>query len=101
MKQASNALRSRRVRQSVPLNAETESSGPPVGSSFAAVDGRLDVATMLEALSPEHREVMVLRELQHLTYEEIAAALGMPTATVESRLSRARRALWKRRSGGY
>lgn len=41
----------------------------------------------------EYREVLVLRELQEVPYEEIAAALGIPVGTVKSRLHRGRAAL--------
>jgi RNA polymerase sigma-70 factor (ECF subfamily) len=44
-------------------------------------------------LPQEHRAVIVLREMQGMTYEEIAAALGVPRGTVESRLFRARQKL--------
>ena len=42
---------------------------------------------------PEHREVLVLREFEHLGYEQIAQVLGVPRGTVESRLHRARQEL--------
>ena len=51
---------------------------------------------MLEALSPDHRRVIVLRELEGLSYEEMASVLGVPRGTVESRLHRAREELRKR-----
>ena len=41
-------------------------------------------------LSPEHQAVLVLRAVQELSYEEMAAALHVPAGTVMSRLSRAR-----------
>ena len=44
----------------------------------------------LERLSPEFREVIVLRELQGLSYKEISDVAGVPVGTVMSRLSRAR-----------
>jgi RNA polymerase sigma-70 factor, ECF subfamily len=47
----------------------------------------------LEALAVEFREVLVLRELEGLSYQEIAAVAGIPLGTVMSRLSRARRQL--------
>lgn len=65
-------------------------------SGSAGTEAKLDLATMLESLSPEHRAVMILRELHGLTYEELATALGLPRGTVESRLHRARAELRKR-----
>ena len=44
----------------------------------------------LEHLAPEFREVIVLRELQGLSYKEISDVVGVPVGTVMSRLSRAR-----------
>ena len=47
----------------------------------------------LERLGPEFREVIVLRELDGLSYKEISDVTGVPAGTVMSRLSRARRRL--------
>src|SRR5205807_1024687 len=47
----------------------------------------------LDALPVEFREVIVLRELQDLSYKEIAEVAGIPVGTVMSRLARARRRL--------
>ena len=100
--QASKTRRSLRLRRASPLEAgeipdsAARGSGKGAvhnGNSTAAVDHQLDVTTMLEALSHEHREVMVLREMHQMSYEEIAEALAIPRGTVESRLFRARRFL--------
>ena len=52
---------------------------------------------MLEAalaqLPTDHREVLLLREVEDLSYAEIAAALQVPEGTVKSRIARARSAL--------
>jgi RNA polymerase sigma-70 factor (ECF subfamily) len=48
---------------------------------------------LMGRLPPEHREVLVLRELEDLSYQEIAAVAGVPVGTVMSRLARARLAL--------
>jgi RNA polymerase sigma-70 factor (ECF subfamily) len=48
------------------------------------------LARALEALGPEEREILVLRELEELTGEETAAALGIGLAAMKSRLHRAR-----------
>jgi RNA polymerase sigma-70 factor (ECF subfamily) len=45
---------------------------------------------VLEQLDPDHREVLMLREYEQLSYEEIATVLEVPINTVRSRLSRAR-----------
>jgi RNA polymerase sigma-70 factor (ECF subfamily) len=45
----------------------------------------------LAELPAEYREVFVLRELEELSYREIATIAGVPLGTVMSRLSRARR----------
>jgi RNA polymerase sigma-70 factor (ECF subfamily) len=47
----------------------------------------------LEQLPLEYREVIVLRELEELSYREIADIAGVPLGTVMSRLARARKRL--------
>lgn len=65
----------------------------PAGDPRLAVDARMDLTVLLAQLEPAFREVIVLRELEGLSYDQIAAALQLPRGTVESRLHRARRQL--------
>lgn len=53
----------------------------------------IDIQEALERLPPEFREVIVLRELEGLSYKEISDVTGVPVGTVMSRLARARKRL--------
>jgi RNA polymerase sigma-70 factor (ECF subfamily) len=53
------------------------------------------LARVLARLTAEHRVVLVLREIEELSYREIGAVLELPAGTVMSRLARARRELRK------
>ncbi|HEY7091440.1 MAG TPA: sigma-70 family RNA polymerase sigma factor [Tepidisphaeraceae bacterium] len=53
----------------------------------------------IEQLPPQYREMIVLRELEGLSYKEISTVASVPIGTVMSRLARARRVLAERVSG--
>ena len=57
------------------------------------------VRRTVEELPLELREILVLRELEGLSYKEIAAIVGIPMGTVMSRLARARERLHRRLGG--
>jgi RNA polymerase sigma-70 factor (ECF subfamily) len=76
-----------------PLHLSDASKALLEGSSAESgksAEIRMDVMDVLMTLRPEYREVVVLRELDGLSYQEIEAVLGIPAGTVESRLFRAR-----------
>ena len=54
------------------------------------------VRAAIAALEEDLREIVVLRDIQGLSYEELAEALALPNGTVKSRLYRARRELMER-----
>src|SRR5665213_459384 len=99
---ADKVRRSRKVRSALPLQDYDGASGGRADSRLtsrspvAAIDSAADLNVMLQTLSPEHRQIIVLRELQQLSYEEISKMLKIPVGTVESRLYRARQELKKR-----
>ena len=96
---ASNAaldvLRRRKAVRFVPLDddydAPADQPGPEAQLQGRQGLRRLDAA--LARLPPEQREIVLLREVEGLSYDELATALGIDNGTVKSRLSRARAAL--------
>lgn len=82
-------LRSRRAE---PAEFDCAVAGPG-----ERVVNRVLVESLLEELSPDMRATLVLREMEQLSYDEIAEATGVPVGTVRSRLHAARekfRGLW-------
>ena len=78
-------------------------SFPVAGSTAQGAiqsDNEAALNGLLGMLSLEHRTCLVLREIQGLSYGEIAAALKIPINTVRSRLKRARQALLERAKHG-
>jgi RNA polymerase sigma-70 factor (ECF subfamily) len=77
--------RAREVRREVPADAVAEAPAGGAGGCEAPSD---DVLALLAALAPDQRAVIVMRHLLGFTPGEIAAALGLPRGTVNSRLRR-------------
>jgi RNA polymerase sigma-70 factor (ECF subfamily) len=97
--EAMQHLRRSRRRRFASLSWEPEDRKQNQGQK-SDVHELLDHA--LAEIEPELRSIFVLREVEHLSYEEIGAALGIPMGTVASRLSRARHELQERlRSLGW
>jgi RNA polymerase sigma-70 factor, ECF subfamily len=68
-------------------------------SPAAGDDERAAIKQVLASLPCEHREAIVLHDIEGFTHEEIAAALEIEPGTSKSRLSRARRAFRQRWQG--
>jgi RNA polymerase sigma-70 factor (ECF subfamily) len=85
--QAARWHRDRRRSRAQPMD---ESIPMPAGGPDSPPDAGMDVHAAMLRLSPEHRQVLALREFERMSYDEIAEVLGVPRGTVESRLHRAR-----------
>ena len=100
-------LRKQKKAQTVSLNAENDDGekllpdlpdpsdrNHPEKAALAA-EKREMLYAALNRLTPEHREMILLRDINGYTYEEISDMLGLESGTVKSRLFRAREALRK------
>jgi RNA polymerase sigma-70 factor (ECF subfamily) len=65
----------------------------PVADQLEKQEVQEKIQECMSTLDPEYREVLVLRDIQGFSYEEIRAILKIPDGTVKSRLFRARDAL--------
>ncbi|WP_211464117.1 sigma-70 family RNA polymerase sigma factor [Collimonas silvisoli] len=71
----------------------TESADNNPETLLMQKDSERQLQQALQALPLEFREVMVMRELEELSYKQIAAIVGIPIGTVMSRLGRGRKLL--------
>ena len=72
-------------------NGRGTGDGPPEPQPMERAERNSDdLDAALQNCRQEHREVLVLREFEQMSYEEMAEALDVPRGTIESRLSRAR-----------
>lgn len=69
---------------------ELPDGGPSPQEQAERSDTRDAVRWALDRLSPEHRQVLLLRFMQELDYGEIARALNVSEGTVKSRINRAK-----------
>jgi RNA polymerase sigma-70 factor (ECF subfamily) len=93
-------LRQNRSSDAVPLEDDFQCPGTeldPEVLTAKSMNSEL-IRRALEELAFEHREILILRELEELSYKEIAKIVDIPLGTVMSRLSRARRELYTRLS---
>ena len=79
---------------------ELPDGGPSPQEQAERSDTRDAVRRALDRLSPEHRQVLLLRFMQELDYGEIARALNVSEGTVTSRINRAKSKLREVRAAG-
>ena len=94
---AMNLLRRRRSEAS-PAPEETRElvdHAEGIEETLIAGERRKQVRAAIEQLPGEFREALILRELEGLSYKEIAGVLDVPMGTVMSRLARARNLLMR------
>ena len=92
-----NQLRHRRTSpELVDLDADGNDASEPADATqdphadYVSQTKREQVRAAIQHLPIEYREIIILREYQELSYQEIAALLDCPPGTVMSRLARAR-----------
>jgi RNA polymerase sigma-70 factor (ECF subfamily) len=95
----------RRERERRWSTAAADEALEPTSDGGPGPEGRLAnrelgamLAAELETLRPDQREIVVLRDVQGLSYEDIAEVLGCSVAAVKSKLFRARSVLRRRLS---
>jgi RNA polymerase sigma-70 factor (ECF subfamily) len=88
-------LRRRKAAAGAPMEEaeEVPDDAPGPEQNVEATDRRRLVAAALAELAPPLREVLVLREIEDLSYKQIAEVMDLPIGTVMSRLARARERL--------
>jgi RNA polymerase sigma-70 factor (ECF subfamily) len=89
--------RGRRERRLMSIERAHEATGQEPADRGAEPGARLEqreraaqVQAALATLSDEHRSILVLREIDGCSYEQIAEILNLPLGTIRSRLHRAR-----------
>jgi RNA polymerase sigma factor (sigma-70 family) len=98
-----NWMKQKRNQKTVPLpdaGDEDDCVGPELVDDKADPEfdliqkqAAVTMDQLIGALPLQYREVVILREIEELSYKEIAEVIGMPIGTVMSRLARARKAI--------
>ena len=85
----------RRARRELPSESleEIPDETPGAGERAVSADEAATVHQGLDRLSPAHREVLILRFMEELSYDEIADVLGCSVGTVRSRIHYAKQTL--------
>ncbi len=79
-----------RAGEDAPEAMNIASDEPSAETRLIEAGDRALLTRAMDTMTPLFREVLVLREIEEMSYSEIATVLGIPQGTVMSRLSRAR-----------
>ena len=92
---ALDQVRRRQVVRFAPLEEglEVADEAPGPEARYATRERQAQLERALRRLAAEHREILLLREVEGLAYGELASVLGIAEGTVKSRLARARSAV--------
>lgn len=92
-------LRRQKKRTAVSMQELSESGWEPAdehtGDFASRIIDQTAVNAALDLLPSDHRTVLILRDMEGYSYEELAAAMHCPVGTVRSRLNRARANMMK------
>jgi RNA polymerase sigma-70 factor (ECF subfamily) len=86
-----NLLQRRKPTEAIPDQLPAETSMPGDALDRERLGQRIEQA--LQQLTPDYRQVIVLRHFLELSYREMAEVIGIPEKTIKSRLFSARRSL--------
>ena len=95
-----DGLRRDARRRARPIEEASEVAGCPMLIRDAERRWMLEaVDRCLQTLKPEQRMLIILRDVEEMSYDEIRAVTGLPIGTISSRLARAREALAREVNG--
>ena len=72
---------------------EVQDTAPQPQTAVEQKELRQQIEAGLRSLTPDHRQVLILREMHQLSYDEISGVLELDVGTVKSRINRARKQL--------
>lgn len=75
------------------ISLDVPDTAPSPQESAERKELREQIEAGLQSLSPEHRQVLILREIHQLSYEDISQSLALDLGTVKSRINRGRKQL--------
>ncbi len=75
------------------VDIEIADKSPPPDILYEKKEFSQYIQTLLDEMKPEHKNIIILRDIMELSYEEITGVLNCSIGTVKSRLSRARNVL--------